>query len=257
MSSSDNDNGQGHSAPPTSSFEERLGAEPRQTAAALHAAVEAGVDVHPDRLAAAKSAEALEQRIGETLTQVAVPADLVEGLVELPAQQKRPQGLPGWLAIAASVVLLVGVSSVLWLGETPQDKAIERYVAEHFEHDGASVLASAANGMDPAQVEAVMASLGARASADLAGRVQYIKFCPTPDSKGAHMVVSTAEGPATVIFMPAVNLDAPMLLRIDGKETRVVSLTSGAAAIIGPGGEAVRELEAMLEEGIQPLSADI
>ena len=237
------------------SFEERLGAEPRETAAAWRA--ENGGDVDAEQLASVEAAEALERRIEGTLRGPQAPADLIDDLMALPAQASRRRGPPAWLAIAASLVLMVGVSGVVWLGVQPGDATVADYVEAHFHHDGEAVLARAGEGADPSQVQAVLASLGATASEDLTGRIQYIKFCPTPDSKGAHMVVSTADGPATVIFMPAVTVDEPLFLSFDGVDAKVVGLDSGAAAIIGTGEAAARELRASLEAGIKPMGTDL
>ena len=40
----------------------------------------------------------------------------------------------------------------------------------------------------------------------LADRIGFIKFCPTPGGRGAHMVVNTEHGPVTVIFMPTTRV---------------------------------------------------
>lgn len=229
-----------------SEFEERLGAEPRETAET----VEPGKDPVQDQAVA----EALdfEERLEGALRVPVDEASLIDGLTALPRQRKSP---PAWLALAASVLLVVGVGSIVWLNRGPSGDVSE-YVRDHYGHDGAAVLARADGPFDSGEVQRVLASLGMSASPDLAAQVRYIKFCPTPDSQGAHMVLQTAEGKATVIFMPAVTVKEPLLLRVDGVDARVVGLTRGAAAIIGADADAAKALQASLETGMRPLAVD-
>jgi hypothetical protein len=203
------------------------------------------------------AALAFEDRL-EAALRVPVDEDaLMDSLLSAPARARRRFEPPQWLALAASVFILAGVSGLLWVtlqpGGTP---SVADYVAGHYAHDGETVLARAGEGATTEDVQAVLTRLGARASASLSDKVQFIKFCPTPDSQGAHMILATEDGPATVIFMPAVQVETPLLLRLDGVEARVVGLDSGAAAIIGVGGQAAESLRTQLQAGMKPLEVD-
>ena len=231
----------------SSDFEQRLGAEPRETAREL----DARADRDPEQVAAVEDALAFERKLEEALR---LPVDEKALIGDLLAVRETRRGIPAWWGVAASVLLVAGLTSVLlFRGEGPD---VADYVQGHYHHDGASVLASASTAPNPEDVQAVLASLGASASPALAGRVQYIKFCPTPDSRGAHMVLNTPDGPATVIFMPAVSLSEPMVLQLDGEEARVVGLESGAAAIIGVDATTAGQVQASLQDGLRPLSVD-
>lgn len=242
-------------------FEKALGAEPRETAARLERANELagerGESTDPERRAAVEEALAFEQRLEDALR---VPVDeeaLVESLLAAPQTARRRFEPPHWLALAASVFILAGVSGLLWVSIQPAGSpSVADFVASHYEHDGADVLARAGEGTSSEEVQAVLTRLGAQASEALAGQVQFIKFCPTPDSQGAHMVLATEDGPATVIFMPAVQVDEPLLLRFDGVNAQVVGLERGAAAIIGASDSATKDLMTRLQEGMKPLAAD-
>jgi hypothetical protein len=237
----------------SSEFEKELGAEPRETAARFE---RAGAP-DPERRAAVEEALRFEDRLENALH---VPVDegaLMDSLLAAPEKARRRFEPPHWLALAASVFILAGVSGLLWVGLQPGGTPnVADYVAEHYAHDGEAVLARAGEGTTPEDVQAVLARLGARASDALSGKVQFIKFCPTPDSRGAHMILATEDGPATVIFMPAVQVEEPLLLRIDGANARVVGLDRGAAAIIGVGDRAAETLRAQLQDGVKPLQAD-
>lgn len=237
----------------SSEFEKRLGAEPRETAARLER--EGSLD--PERRAAVDEALAFEDRLEGALRVPVNEEALVEKLLAAPGKSRPRFEPPHWLALAASLFILAGVSGLLWVSVQPGGApSVADYVASHYGHDGAKVLARADEGTTTDEVQAVLARLGAQASEALTGQVQFIKFCPTPDSRGAHMILATKDGPATVIFMPAVQVEAPLLLEFDGVNARVVALDKGAAAIIGASDAAADELRAQLQGGIKPLSAD-
>lgn len=237
----------------SSEFEKNLGAEPRQTAARL----ESEGPLSPEQRAAVDEALAFEDRLEDALR---VPADeqaLLDTLLSTPGKARRRFEPPTWLALAASVFILVGVSGLLWVSVGPRGTpSVADYVASHYAHDGAAVLARADGGTTAGDVQTVLARLGVQASEDLTGQVQFIKFCPTPDSQGAHMILATQDGPATVIFMPAVQVDEPMLLRLDGVHAQVVSLERGAAAIIGVSDSTANHLGEKLQSDMKPLAAD-
>jgi hypothetical protein len=237
----------------SSEFEKTLGAEPRKTAERLE--LEGTLDT--GQRAAVDEALAFEDRLEDALRIPVDEAALVESLLETPSRAKRRFEPPHWLALAASIFIVVGVSGLLWVAVRPGGPPnVADYVAEHYAHDGTAVLARAGEGATPEDVQAVLTRLGARANATLSGQVQFIKFCPTPDSQGAHMILATEDGPATVIFMPAVEVNEPMLLRLDGVNAQVVGLDKGAAAIIGVGDHTAEVLRTQLQAGMKSLEAD-
>lgn len=246
-----------------SEFEQALGAAPRETAEARRAG-----EADPARDAAVADALAFEDRL-EAALRVAVDEEaLLAGILETPMADRtgdavspdpdaapERRGLPGWLAMAASVFVIAGVVAVLlWPSPPPQD--LGEYVRSHYLHDGPDVLARADQGMEAGEVDALFAALGAEAGPEFTAGVRYAKFCPTPDGRGAHMVLGTSEGPVTVIYMPNIEVDGPVLLEFDDVQAQVVALSRGSAAIIGAGEGAMRELKTRLETGIRPLAAD-
>jgi hypothetical protein len=233
-----------------SEFLRRVGAEPRSKATDLLEA-RAG---NPAFERAATDAEAFEQRLEAAL---GVPAD-GEALLREALQQagREPGSRPRWpwLAMAASILVVVGVLSI---GISRQSAvapggSVEHYVREHFSHDGQQVLAMASPDFNPAQLEQVLAQLSVRSSAALASQVRYVKFCPTPDGKGAHMVVQSDSGLVTVIVMPQTQVKNSMLVAFDGVEATVFPLEAGSAAIIGSPGQQHAALKTLLQESILP-----
>lgn len=231
-----------------SEFKQQLGAEPRKTAA------ERADDIarDPQWSAATDEALALESGLEQVLRSPQADDELLQGILAIPARS-RPMIPPAWMAIAASVLLVVGLSSVFfWQG--PSGMPVDEYVRFHYGHDGQAVLASARESHSPADVAAVFASLGVEASPRLAEGILFIKFCPTPEGKGAHMVVQTSQGPATVIYMPSVHIDQPLLLSLDHIQASVIGLDAGAAAIIGADERTTKQIEASFRAGLKPIT---
>lgn len=231
-----------------SDFLRRLGAEPRSRDPGLLAAREQSAR-HQQ---AAAEAEAFEQRLETALLVPVDGAALTRELLDNIEQPGTRARWP-WLAMAASVLVMVGVASLLLRSAPPQD--LERYVQEHFEHDGAAVLAMAQGLSDPAQLEETLAQLGAEASETLNRQVLFVKFCPTPHGRGAHMVVQSAQGPVTVIFMPDTQVTETRLVRFDGMQASVIALAAGSAAIIGKTGQDDAAMQSLLRNSILPRSS--
>jgi hypothetical protein len=132
---------------------------------------------------------------------------------------------------------------------------VEQYVLDHYRHDGPAVLARAEKQRGGGDLAAILGSLGAGVDNALAERVEFVKYCPTLHGRGAHMIVSTGNGPVTVIFMPQSAVDEPHSLHFDGMTADLLALSVGSAAIIGPEGQAEPDLAKLLLASIQPLES--
>lgn len=234
-----------------SDFKKRLGAEPLSRDPEVLAARESAQAFD----AAAREAEAFEKKLEDSLR---LPLDgdaLVDSVMQNLDYGDVRRIPPRWFAMAASLFVVIGITAVTLVNRGPTP--LESYVKEHYEHDGEALLARARGTVPETQVQAVLTRLGANANAALASRVQFIKICPTSNNNdGAHMVVSTGAGNATVIFMPDLKLDQPVLVSFDGIDAEVVPLQAGAAALIGVPKGHTAELEAVLRQGISAQSAD-
>ena len=79
-----------------------------------------------------------------------------------------------------------------------------------------------------------------------------IKYCPTPDGKGVHMILNTETGPVTVFYMPDTQVTDKELLAFDNMEAILVDLQSGSAAIIGPDQQLISSLYNLVQDSILP-----
>ena len=233
-----------------SEFKRRIGADPwSRDSDILHARNSA-----PEFEAAAAEVEAFEEKIQAAL-HIQPPADLLE---DIKAISRQPAQRRNWmpLALAASLLIAVGAVSMVWK-QSQQWDSVEAYLADHYSIDGAALVAQATDIVAEQEIIKIMASLDASAGQQLSGRVKFIKFCPTPDGRGAHMVVSTDQGPMTIIFMPNTQVTDGELVKFDQMHAFLVNLEHGSAAIIGNQSQAVENMEAVIRESLKTGLVDV
>ena len=202
----------------------------------------------PEFETAAKEAEEFEAKLQSALL-VQPPADLlkdIKAVVQQPARKRN--WMP--LALAASLIIAVGAAGLAWK-QSRQWDSIEDYLADHYSHDGPALVAQATELVAEQDINRIMARLGAKAGQQLSGNIRFIKFCPTPDGRGAHMVVSTEQGPMTVIFMPGTQVTDGEVVRFDQMHALLVGLEHGSAAIIGNQSQSVEKLEVLIKDSLK------
>jgi len=230
-----------------SEFKKLLGADPwNRDSETLRARNSA-----PEFEQAAADAEAFENKLQSALLVQPSP-DLLEGIKTI-SQEPARQRVWMPLALAASVLIAFGAVGIVWKQsmQPPQWESIEAYLADHYAHDGAAFIERATDAVSEQEINRIMASLNASAGQKLSGRVTFIKYCPTPDGRGAHMVVSTQQGPVTIIFMPETNVIDGEMVEFDQMHAYLVNLEHGSAAIIGQRSQAVKSLESMVRTAIK------
>lgn len=202
----------------------------------------------PEFEAAALDAEVFEKKL-QAAVRIEPPADLLN---QVQAIGRTPVRRRNWISLAVAASLLVAVSAGgLYYRHTHYWNSVESYVARHYAHDGTTVIGRASVKMSDGDVEKVLARLDATADKTLSGRIMYIKFCPTPDGRGAHMVVSTDQGPMTVIYMPEIQVSEGEIVRFDQMHATLVNLEQGSAAIIGKQSQKVDGLVAMVRGSLK------
>lgn len=237
-----------------SDFIRLLGADPRSRDPEFLRAR----DSSPLFRAAAAQSDQFEQKLERALAAQAPPA-LIEGLRGIAQNPALPGDAPAsrksWrlFAMAAGLLVAVGAAGLIWRINAGWD-SVEEYVVDHYHHDGPALLARA-NGAHPEEVSAMLAEFGARLEPALAGIVNVVKQCPTPDGKGVHMVLSTERGLVTLIYMPQTPVtDGEQILFADG-EAVLVKLQAGSAAIIGLREQNISGLHALVQSSIVAASA--
>jgi len=227
-----------------SEFKRLIGADPwnrdSETLRARHSA--------PEFEQAAHDAEAFEHKLQSALL-VQPPAELLADIKKISHQHKQPRNwMP--LALAASLLIAFGAVGMVWK-QSHQWNSVEAYIADHYAHDGAVLLGRAAAPVPEKDINRIMASLNASAGQQLTGRIQFIKFCPTPKGRGVHMVISTEQGPITIVFMPETQVTDGEMVEFDQMHAYLLNLKQGSAAIIGARSQSVKSLEAMVRSSLK------
>jgi len=202
----------------------------------------------PEFEAAAKDAEAFEEKL-QSAVHVQPPVDFLDEIKSISQQPARKRNwMP--LALAASVLIAVGAAGMAWKQSRQWDN-VGDYLADHYSHDGPALVAKATEVVMQQDINKIMARLDATADQQLSGNIRFIKFCPTPDGRGAHMVVNTDQGLVTIIFMPKTVVTDGETIEFDQMHAYLVSLEHGSAAIIGNQSQAVEELETMIRSSLK------
>ena len=218
---------------------------------------------------AAEAAEAFETRL-ERAVVLPAPEGLLNDILEIggesvPASAGDPHHIgsrtsgshsSGWrsMALAAGILVAVGAAGITWNMNRGWD-SVDQYVAEHYGHDGDSLVNKA--GKEPAaNVQELFARFAVQAAPELAGIVSVIKYCPTPDGKGIHMVLSTQEGQITLIYMPETDVIDHETLEFGGMKALLVGLEKGSAALIGTEAQSISTLYSVVHESIVPMGSE-
>jgi Protein of unknown function (DUF3379) len=208
----------------------------------------------PEFVAAASESARFETRLRWAVS-VPVPADwLAELRARSPVTADRQNRLR-LFAMAASVLLVIAATAVTWRMNSMNFDSIEQYVAYHYNHDGEDVLARAGD-QQADNIEQILSDFNVQLAPELASTVTLIKFCPTPEGMGAHLVVNTASGPVTIIFMPDMLVTDGEMLAFDGMQAQLVGLVRGSAAVIGTPAQDVAKLHALVQTSFISGSAE-
>jgi len=143
----------------------------------------------------------------------------------------RKRGDPGLLALAASLVLCVGLGAMFW-ALRPQS-SLASGVIRHIEWESGSW--SAVAPMTAAVTAAVLA--GAGVSLDPADMtVTYARICLFNGHWVPHLVVRTADGPVTVMFLRQEHISGRQSFRQNGYSgTLVPTPAGGTLAVVAQG----------------------
>jgi len=196
----------------------------------------------------ANDTEVFERKLQSALL-VTAPEDLLASITDISKQahQKR-SWMP--LALAASVLIAVSAIGMVWKQSNQWD-SVEAYLADHYSQDGVELIARATHPVSAQDIAKIMASFDASVDASLAARVRFIKFCPTPEGRGAHMVINTKQGLVTVIFMPKTQVKDGEVVEFNHMHAYLVNLEHGSAAIISNSSQSAEYLESIVKSSLK------
>lgn len=194
----------------------------------------------PEFIQAAADSDKFEQKLLRA-SRIEAPASLAESLkaiAQTTPQSSRKGGFKWNFAIAAGLLLAFAVV-LLQQQLTPEFDSVEEYVAYHYVHDGYDFLGLAGQPghavPSAAELGEMLAALGLQMKPPLSGQVQLVKFCPTPEGSGLHLVMNTGQGLVTVFIMPGLEVQDGELFAFDGMAASLLSLPgrNASVAIVG------------------------
>ncbi len=212
----------------------------------------------PDFILAAAASDTFERRLARA-SQLPTPAGLSENLKALALSaplEERPSPLYRFrYALAATVVLAIS-ATLLTQQLSPSQDSVEAYVAHHFDLDGYDLLEKATTpSVD--ELSTMLANYGLQITPELASQVRYVKYCPTPEGKGIHLVLDSPQGLVTVIFMPDLVVQEGQHFAFNDMAADLINLPGRdiSAAIIGHPGQLNPALGLAVQDGIARLSS--
>jgi len=162
---------------------------------------------------------------------VEVPANLGQTvMMQKILQRKRRSSMP-LLALAATVMLGIGLSAGLFLGGGNDE--LPGHLVAHIEHE-LLLLEPSADVVSIDRVSYVLSQVNMELRADV-GRVRHAGLCVFEGQKVPHLVVHTQNGPVTVMILPERTVKR--VQSFDNGEFSGVIVPNGRGAIAIIGGE--------------------
>jgi hypothetical protein len=210
-------------------YREAIGANPSYDGGEAHLSACTNCLAYRDEM------RALDRAIGRALA-ISVPVlktpDLPEvdttGVVSL-AERRRFRA-PGWMAIAATLVLAAFVGIRMYGSNVTYPSLADEIVA-HLDHEPYALRVTD-KPVDDGRLAKVVPANIAHMNHD-AGLITYAQTCVINGKKIPHLVIQGEQGPVTILLLPDEAIDDAV--RIEGESISGVILPvgSGSVAIIG------------------------
>jgi len=225
-------------------YRQAVAAEPAFDGAAEHVSVCAECQAFRDEMRAldAGIAKALQLEL-PTLTLPELPPidvqdnDAQDNVVSLASRRSLP--MPGWIALAASVMLAAFIGIRMFAGVDNISLADE--VLAHLDHDPAALVVSTTPVSDERLIEAVPESVAHMDHS--AGLITYAKSCEINGKTVPHLVIQGEFGPITILLMPEEKIAVAQTLDGDNVHGVLLPVGNGSIAIIGARDEPLERIE--------------
>lgn len=161
---------------------------------------------------------------------------------------RRPRLTPGWLAVAATVVL-AAAAGVRMVGVGAGYDSLAEEVLAHLDHEPASLRPSTTAVSEQRLTSVVPAGIAHLDHS--AGLITYAQSCDINGKTVPHLVLQGVHGPITILLMP----DEPVAKAetLDGKNVHGVILPvgDGSIAIMGPREERLERVEKSILKSVK------
>jgi hypothetical protein len=160
---------------------------------------------------------------------------------QMPAR-KRAKAWSGWaLAASAALVAIVGVWAL-----RPND-SLAHDVVRHIQFESSSWTSD--EHVTPADVKDTLAQAGVAIDVD-SNKVRYAHSCMFRGHVVPHLVVSTPDGPVTVMVLPHENVSHRMNFHEDGMTGVIMPAPHGSMAVLMQGNENVDAVAQAMQQSV-------
>jgi hypothetical protein len=208
-----------------------IGADPTASTADL----EAHLATCPECRAYRDEMGVLEQRIRRVLLTNMPAVASPPAMAAAPLRRRSPPATR-WLALAASVLVVIGAAVIGWWIQPPAPLA--RDVVAHMSHEPNAWAAEQT--ISPAALNVVLARGGVGLSSN-AGAVTYAHSCWFRKKWTPHLVVQTSKGPLTVLILPGEHVASVEQFQENGYTGFIVPAQGGSVAVLSQGATDIDE----------------
>ena len=176
---------------------------------------------------------------------------MVLGALEVPAPAAGPKPWEvrrrtPWLAIAASVLVIVAAGAVLWTGQRREALIVE--VVKHADRER-DVLIVSDKRVAEEKVEHTMAKAGAHMSGSLPFSIA--RTCKIRGVVAPHFVMQTSDGAVAILLLSKERVLMPHSFTELGYQGELVPAGKHSIAIIGTSKEAVEQASSLASRSIE------
>jgi hypothetical protein len=178
-----------------------------------------------------------EVRLRSILNNVMPPPELaakIQFAVRLEQRKKRFR--KAWYAMAASVLMFVGVSMTSLFNESRErgNMALAQSMLDHIEDEHSHLVdeGPASRG----RIKFVFQRFGASLKEDI-GPVNFVAECLMRERNGVHLVLPGKAGPVTAFYMPGEHIKESGAMSAGHYQGEIVATEWGSVAVLGEPGE--------------------
>jgi hypothetical protein len=197
------------------------------------------------------SAQAFDVILSEAIN-VEVAADLNSRIetrldVESSEHSGSEKRTPRYMAVAASLLLIVGVSFLANNLSQSDNPTLEQVVLSHINSE--PEMLSLASYIPQDDLKKSLLGFGAKLQQPMAN-VSHVELCDIGDTKGIHLVMKGEKGPVTLLLLPTIKSKLTHSFAEGGWVGYTEPLGQGTIAIVGKQGEALDKIDRSVRDAI-------
>ena len=175
-------------------------------------------------------------------------ANIRRALERSPASAGKPRFTDTWrpLALAASLLLATLAVLAVWLLR-PSD-TLAREVVAHVQEEPESWLAR--QNVDAQSIDSALRGAGVKLDIT-SDRISYAQSCWFRDHYVPHLVVQTAQGPATVLILRNQHVNARHTFHEHGMSGVIVPAPQGSIAVLTRDGANIEAVTAQMQQDVR------